>query len=419
MNAIATEPDCGQGGLDFEEARRRVLALATEALPPERVPVAGCVGRVLAGDVAALLDLPRFDQSAMDGYAVRAADVTPGAWLPVTGRTAAGEAGGRLAPGGAHRILTGAPLPAGADAVIARERARRAFDAAGGHGVVFAVAPPPGTNLRRRGEDTRAGDTLVAAGTVLDWRHVAVLAAQGIGEVQVLRRPRVALLSSGRELRGSGERLAEGQVHDSNLPMLAALLPAWGAQTRRLPVAADSVEAVRAALGEAADCDVVVTTAGISVGDEDHVRDAVLALGGSLCVMKVAMKPGKPLAAGRLGDALFLGLPGNPQAALAGAVGFLRPLLARLAGAAPPAPLRARADFNLSRKPGRTEFLPVRLVQRGAIVWASRAGPEGSGRLSPLLRAHGLAILAPSAAEVRRGALLDVHPFLAAAIETE
>lgn len=407
MNAIALEPGCRSAGLSFEEARRRVLALVAAPMPAESVAVGVCAGRVLAEPVLGMLDLPRFDQSAMDGYAVRAAEVVPGARLPVTGRTAAGEKPGILATGGAHRILTGAPLPLGADAVITQERAHLE-----GEAVMFAVAPPPGTNLRRRGEDMRAGQALVAEGTVLDWRHVAVLAAQGIGAVRVRGRPRVALLSSGRELRGAGEELAEGQIHDSNLPMLAALLAAWGADVRALPVAADSTQAMQAALGGAADSDVVVTTAGISVGDEDHVRDAVHALGGTLAVLRLAVKPGKPLAAGRLGRAVFLGLPGNPQAALAGAVGFLRPLLARLCDTAPPAPLRARADFRLSRKPGRTEFIPVRLTERAGVLWASRAGPEGSGRLAPMLHAHGLAMLTASLGELREEDLLDVHCFL-------
>ncbi|HVY18384.1 MAG TPA: gephyrin-like molybdotransferase Glp [Rhodopila sp.] len=408
MNAIAPAFGCTAGGLPFEDALHHVLALVTAPLPAERVPFAACVGRVLAQPVHARLDLPGFDQSAMDGYAVRAIDAMPGARLPVTGRTAAGEPPHHLVPGGAHRIFTGAPLPWGADAVIAQENLHRDGDV-----VAIAATPPAGTNLRRRGEDIRAGTVLIPAGITLDWRHLTVLAAQGIGTVEVRRRPRVTLLSSGRELRDVGESLAPGQIHDSNLPMLTALLAAWGAEVRPLPVVSDNAAAIGTALREASlAADLVLTTAGISVGEEDHVRDALRGHGGTLAVLKVAMKPGKPLAAGRLGQAVFLGLPGNPQAALAGAVGFLRPLLARLTGASSPATLRARADFSLRRKPGRTEFIPVRLAQHDTCLRATRAGPEGSGRLTPLLAADGLAMLAAWMGDLQQGDILDVHPWL-------
>ncbi len=415
MNAVAPGVGCAAHGMAFAEALQRVLTLVTEPLPSEPVPVAGCIGRVLAQPVVARLDLPGFDQSAMDGYAVRVADIIRAAVLRVTGRTAAGDAPGRLVPGSAHRILTGAPLPAGADAVIAQERVRREGDI-----VTITLAPPSGTNIRRHGEDIHAGTTLIADGTALDWRHVAVLAAQGIDTVAVRRRPRVAVLSSGRELRSVSEGLRPGQIHDSNAPMLTALLAGWGAEVSALPALPDSAAAMRMVLGEAASAaDLVLTTAGISVGDEDHVRDALHAMGGTLDVLQVAMKPGKPLAAGQLGGAIFLGLPGNPQAALAGAVAFLRPLLARLNGAAPPTPLRAQAGFSLWRKPGRTEFIPVRLTQHGACLRAAPAGPEGSGRLAPLLAAGGLAELAPSVTDLRHGDVLDIHPFLPVGIAAE
>jgi molybdopterin molybdotransferase len=417
VNAIAPGFGCVEDGLPFADAVQRVLALALAPAPlrGENVPLAGCAGRVLAQTVPARLDLPGFDQSAMDGYAVRAAEIMPDAVLPVTGRTAAGAAPGRLVPCSAHRILTGAPLPAGADAVIAQERARR-----DGEVVTFAVAPPAGTNVRRCGEDVRAGTILIQAGTTLDWRHVAMLAAQGIETVEVRRRVRVAVLASGRELRAAGEGLLPGQIHDSNTPMLAALLAAWGADVRPSPALPDCPSAILTALREAASAaDVVLTTAGISVGDEDHVRDALDAIGRRIGVLRVAMKPGKPLATGRLGAAVFLGLPGNPQAAVAGAIGFLRPLLARLSGTAPPAPLRVRAGFALRRRPGRTEFIAVRLAQHGACLRAERAGPEGSGRLAPLLRADGLALIAPSLTALRHGDTIEVHPFLPGGIDTE
>ena len=179
-----------------------------------------------------------------------------------------------------------------------------------------------------------------------------------------------------------------------------------------MAIVADDPEAMRSALRTAAeDSDLVLTTAGISVGGEDHVKDALRDLGGDLAVLTVAMKPGKPLAAGRLNGAVFIGLPGNPQAALAGAIAFVRPLLARMAVTDEPVPLLAHAAFAIRRKPGRTEFIPVRLLQQEACLWAERTGPDGSGRFSPLLKATGLAVLSAQEADIRRGSILDVIPF--------
>jgi molybdopterin molybdotransferase len=272
--------------------------------------------------------------------------------------------------------------------------------------------------VRRRGEDIRIGQRLIAEGATLDWRHIAVLAAQGVQSVSVLRRPRVTLLSSGRELRGPGESLAPGQIHDSNLPMLAALLHAGGAVVRTMAVVEDDVAAMRSSLRHAAiDADLVLTTAGISVGEEDHVRDALRDLGAELAVHKVAMKPGKPLAFGRFEDAVFIGLPGNPLAALAGAIGFVRPLLARMGGAGAPAPIHARAGFEIRRKSGRTEFVPVCLRQRNACIWAERGGLDGSARLAVLLQASGFVVLSEEDTDVHHGDLLCVFPFLPSDIE--
>lgn len=407
MNAIYPAFSCSIGGMNFEDAVERVLSLVGAPLGTEHVKLACSPGRVLAASFTARLSLPGFDQSAMDGYAVRCADVTLGAALPVTGRTVAGEAPGCLAPGGAHRILTGAALPKGADAVVAQEGVQ--LD--GGMVRILAL-PTAGANVRHRGQDIRAGDALIPEGTVLDWRHISVLAAQGASGVMVRRRPRVALLSSGRELRGPDERLEAGQIHDSNQPMLTSLLASWGAEVNPRLVPGDDAVSLQDALKEAAEgADLVLTTAGISVGDEDHVRGALDALGGDLAVLKVAMKPGKPLAAGRLGGAAFIGLPGNPQASLAGAVGFVRPLLAKMTGLPLPGALRALAGFDMRRKPGRAEFIPVQLRQSGACVWADRTGPDGSGRLAPLLAATGLAFLPGDTGDVRRGDMLAVLPF--------
>lgn len=394
--------------LSFEEALVRVLALADAGVPcpAEEVPLAAAAGRIVAAPVTAVRDLPPFDQSAMDGYALDR-DVPEGAWVECVGRTAAGDAPGELVPGHPHRIFTGAPVPAGADAVIPQERVVREESR-----VRTAILPQPGANIRRQGEDIRAGEELIAAGTRLDWRPLTLLAGQGLARIAVRPRVRVALLGSGRELRQPGESAGAGQIYDSNRPMLAALLTLWGAETVAFPPVADDPEVMRAALAQAAaTADLVVSNAGISVGEEDHVRAAVDRLGGALSVLKVAMKPGRPLIAGRLGDTVFLGLPGNPMAALAGAVAFLRPLLARMAGEAPPAGLALRAGFSRRKQPGRTEFVPVRILRREAEWWGVPVGNGGSGQLACLPATAALAVLPAGAGEIAEGTLLPALPF--------
>lgn len=230
--------------------------------------------------------------------------------------------------------------------------------------------------------------------------------------VPVRQRPRVTVVSSGRELRGPGEILAPGQIHDSNLPMLVGLLAATGASVRSLAMIPDDAEAMYSALMQAAcDADLVVTTAGISVGDEDHVRRGLLRFGGEMDVIRVAMKPGKLLALGRLGGTVFIGLPGNPLATLSGAIAFVRPLLARMVGSSPPSSLQARAAFDINHKPERAEFIPVHLRERDAAIWAERAGPDGSGRLAPLLDATGLAFIAAHRDRIGHGSLIEALPF--------
>jgi molybdopterin molybdotransferase len=261
-------------------------------LSEQIVPVSGCLGRVLARPVIARLDLPSFEQAAMDGYAIRASDATRGAIIPVTGRSAAGSPPRILVSGSAHRILTGAPLPAGADTVVMQEHVEFS------DGLMrLGTIPCNGANVRHRGEDVRIGTVLIDPGVRLDWRHLTVLAAQGVATVHVRRRPRVPLMSSRREL-AMGVRPQLGQIHDSNLPMLTALLTARGADVCPAPVVADNPISMQDALESAAGrADLVLTTAGIFVGD-DHVRSALHALGGDLAVLKVAMKPGQAAGSG-------------------------------------------------------------------------------------------------------------------------
>jgi molybdopterin molybdotransferase len=308
MNAIHPGPGCAVGDVTYEDALQRLLCLVPAPTPCRSVDAAACSGSVLAEAVVARRDLPSFDQSAMDGYAISVADAARQKFLPVIGRTAAGDAPGRLVTLGAYRIFTEAPLPSGADCVLAQED----VDIIEGS-LILDTPPPCGANIRRRGEDVRIGDILISAGTVLDWRHQTILAAQGIQAVAIRRAVRVAVLSTGNELSATSD-LAPGQIHDSNLWMLAGLLAAWGADVRTTATSRDNPTAMRAALQRiAADVDLVVSTGGISAGEEDHVLAVVHEAGGRGAVLKVAMKPGKPLVLGRLGDAAFLALPGNPQ----------------------------------------------------------------------------------------------------------
>ncbi|TBR26423.1 molybdopterin molybdenumtransferase MoeA, partial [bacterium] len=309
----------------FEEALAAVTA-AARPLGAEDVLVARALGRVLAEDLSAREDLPSFDNSAMDGYAVRERDLTGASKtapksLRVLDTVRAGASPAQsVEPGTAVPIMTGAPLPPGADAIVMRECAQRVNGT-----VSVLVAPMPGEHVRRAGEDVRRGDPLLAAGTTLRAYEVALLCAQGFGTVRAVRRPRAAVLPTGDELGGA--------LRDSNGPALAALLGRWGADARALPPARDEAAALGDALAAALEgTDLLVVTGGVSAGDFDLTRPALEALGVQVVFHKVAMKPGKPLLFGTLGRTLVFGLPGNPVAALLCAEEFVRPALEGLQG---------------------------------------------------------------------------------------
>jgi molybdopterin molybdotransferase len=373
--------------LPLDEALARLLGAVAPLGRSETVSTFDARGRVLAAEVRSLLDVPPADNTAMDGYALRAADVpVAGTRLPVALRVPAGAVPAALPPGAAARIFTGAQIPAGADAVVMQEDTVAEPDPAPGQGlgaVVVKAVPQAGQWVRRQGEDVRRDSTVLPAGTRLDAAALGLAASVGAATLTVAVRPRVALFSTGDELVMPGEPLKPGAIYNSNRYTLRALLEDAGCAVTDLGIVPDRLDATRAALREAAlGHDLILTSGGVSVGEEDHVKPAVSAEG-RLDLWQIAIKPGKPLAFGRVrrstdaaggdGDAdagaWFIGLPGNPVSSFVTFLMLVRPVLLRLQGAteldAPRWPMRA--DFDWPRADKRREFLRVRLNARGGL----------------------------------------------------
>jgi molybdopterin molybdotransferase len=388
--------------LDFDEARARLLALTT-SLETELVLLESALGRVLREDLIAEAPLPPFDYSAMDGYAVRAADVNQRQpWeLPVAGECRAGDTPAPLTAGQALRIFTGARLPPGADSVVIQEDVTR-----DGEVVRGASATLPFANVRRAGEDLPAGATALAKGSRLGPFELGLIAALDRDRVSVARRPRVVIVPTGNELRLPGSAKHADSIPESNSPALAALCRAAGAEVRREPHIVDDVElsasAFRRLLPE---CDLLVTIGGVSVGDADLVRPALAAAGVELEFWRVAIKPGKPLAFGRSGQTLVLGLPGNPVSAQLTFALFGMPLLRALQGdSAPlPEPMRVRLAEPLQQKPGRLGVYRARLQGGYATVAANQA----SGSTLSLARANALIFVPKDSAGLPAGSEVD------------
>ena len=349
--------------LTLEEAQERVLERA-RPLPAELVPVAEAAGRVTAEEVRARVDLPPFASSAMDGFAVRAADL-PGT-LRIGGESSAGRPfGGQLEPGEAVAISTGAVVPEGADSVVPVERVVRSENT-----IEISPAVEAGAHVRPRGGDVRAGDAVAAAGERLTPARLAAVAAAGLAEVRCARRPRVAVLATGTELVAAGEALGPGQIHETNTLMLAATLATTGAEVVSEPPAADDEAALRQALERGLAADVLVTSGGVSVGEHDLVRAVEQELGVDEVFWRVSIKPGKPVSFGVCGKTLVFGLPGNPVSALVGSELFVKPALRALQGLAVPLPRfePGRLATGLRRNEERDEFVRARSRVDGAAL---------------------------------------------------
>lgn len=399
--------------LSFEQALAKLLAAARPVEEIRNLPLTAAAGRVLAAAQQSTVASPPLDNSGMDGYAVRVADITAACvCLPVSQRIPAGSIGSTLEPGTAARIFTGAPVPPGADAVVMQELCEHDEG-----GVVINHQPRVGENIRRAGEDIAIGAEILPAGIKLRPQDIALAASAGLPELPVYRRLRVGVFFTGDELYQPGEPLPPGGIYNSNRYALRALLEGLGCEVRDLGTVPDTLTATREALRKAAaDNDLIVTSGGVSVGEEDHVKPAVEAEG-LLDMWKIAIKPGKPLAFGEVrrgdgdGKAWFIGLPGNPVSAIVTFLIMVRPFVLRLQGIADVTPrgYTLRADFDWLRPDARAEFLRGRMNDNGGVDLYPN---QGAGVVTSLCWGDGLVMNKPGLA-INKGDAVRFVPFSA------
>lgn len=413
---IARQPSCADDfdpdSLPVREALRRIDAVVAPVTGFEQVAVRSALGRVLAQTIISPIDVPSHTNSAMDGYALRSADLPEEDLreLQVMGTALAGKPfPGTVKPGTAVRIMTGAVLPEGADTVVMQEHVERQDQTVrigGGH--------KAGQNVRQAGEDLARGDTVLAPGQRLQPAELGMLASLGIAEVRVCRRLRVAFFSTGDELRSLGEPLVEGEIYDSNRYTLHGMLTRLGVELIDMGVVRDRREDLQRALSEAADsADAVITSGGVSVGEADFVRDILSTLG-EVNFWKIAMKPGRPLAFGRINKSVFFGLPGNPVSVMVTFYQFVQPALRQMMGQTEIRPIMFKVPCanRLKKRPGRMEFQRGVLERQadGDLIVRS-TGEQGSGILSSMSRANCFIVLPDDAGRVEAGTLVDVQPF--------
>lgn len=401
------------GALSVTEARSRIQAAVTPVVGDEHVALRAALNRILFEDVVSPIDVPPYTNSAVDGYAVCGAELPKSeiGEFQVAGTVWAGEPyADAVRSGEAVRIMTGAKMPEGTDTVLLQEQVE-----ARGRTIRVGVGHRAGENVRAAGEDLSSGDTVLRAGKRLTPADLGLLGSVGVPEVRVRRTLRVAFFSTGDELRSIGEPIGEGQIYDSNRYTLYGMLTRLGINLIDMGVIADLPEAIENALGEAAGCaDAVITSGGVSVGAADHVT-ATLERLGEIGFWKIAMKPGRPLAFGRLGGAMFFGLPGNPVAVMVTFYQFVQPALVALMGCADldPAPtVRAICRFRIKKKSGRTEFARGVLSRSGEGPYVvDSAGPQGSGILRSMSAANCFIILPDEHGAVEPGMEVEVQPF--------
>lgn len=391
--------------LSFDEAYEKLLGFVRPVREIEQVDTMFAAGRVLAAAQHSAINQPPMDNSGMDGYALRAADVpVAGTRLPVSQRIPAGSVGHALVPGSAARIFTGAPLPPGADTVVMQECCEHA-----GSDVVVNTVPCVGEAVRKMGEDIAAGARVLSAGQRLSPQAVALAASVGLAQLPVFRRAKVAMFSTGSELVMPGEPLPPGAIYNSNRFMLRNLLVAIGCEVEDFGIVPDRLDATREVLRRAAEGhDLILTSGGVSVGEEDHVKPAVEAEG-SLDMWKIAMKPGKPLAYGRVHGAAFIGLPGNPVSSFVTFLMMVRPFLLATQGVSEVAPtsLLLRADFDWPKPDRRREFLRARMNATGGVELYAN---QGSAALNATVWANGL-VDVPASTAIARGEPVRFLPY--------
>jgi molybdopterin molybdotransferase len=415
MTSLAQIVSCLDGydpdALPVDQAREAILSFVTPITLNERVAVRAGLGRVLGEDVVSTVNVPAHDNSAMDGWAVRAADLDPArnTTLREVGVALAGRAfGGSMRPGECVRVMTGAMMPAGADTIVIQEIVHTE-----GKRIVVPPGQKAGQNLRRAGEDLAIGQVVLRAGQPMRPAELGLIASLGLAEVAVRRKPRVAFFSTGDELASIGASLNAGEVYDSNRYTIFGMLARLGVELIDMGVVRDDPAALERAFKQAAaSADAIISSGGVSVGEADFTR-ALLARLGEVLFWKIAMKPGRPMAFGRIGEAFFFGLPGNPVAVMVTFYQFVRDALLSLAGRTDefrlPA-LRAPCTSALKKSPGRTEYQRGILARDAAGSWSVRVtGAQGSGVLRSMSEANCLIVLEHRRGNVAPGDLVTVQ----------